>query len=247
MNTSIEQINEEKGQTWPQILKYNSGKYGDKHICMRYKQKGIWQPYTWKDYYTNVKFFALGLLSLGFEYGNKVLIIGDNAPQWYYSELAAQANHGISVGAYSDLTPSEIKYLAQNSEATFAVVEDQEQIDKILEIKKDLPLLKKVIYWDYKGLSHYNDPILTGYQQVLELGTQYDREHTGLFEQNVASGKADDICALVYTSGTTEPVPKGAIHTYKTMKACAECYLNLDPWYGDSRPQYWKSVLKGLH
>ena len=231
MTTEIEQVYREKGDTWLQILKYNYEKYGDNHIAMRYKQKGIWQPYTWKDYYINVKYFALGLLSLGFEPGDKVLIIGDNAPQWYYAELAAQANHGVSVGVYSDLISPEIKYIAQNSKARFAIVEDQEQVDKLLQIKDELPLLKRVIYWDYKGLAHYDDPILTGYEQVLELGRKYEVEHPGLFEQNVDTGSADDVCALVYTSGTTGPVPKGAVHTYRTMKAGADCYLHLDPWH----------------
>jgi long-chain acyl-CoA synthetase len=231
ITTNTVQIYKEKGDTWPKILKYNFEKYGDKHIAMRHKQRGIWKPFTWKDYYTNVKYLSLGFISLGLKPGDKVIIIGDNAPQWYYAELAAQAGHGVAVGVYSDLTPSEIKYLAVNSDAAFAIVEDQEQVDKFLEIKNDLPLLKKVIYWDHKGLSHYDNPILMGYQQVLEVGKQYDTEHRGLFEQNIASGNADDVCALIYTSGTTGPAPKGAIHTYKTMKAGAECYLNLDPWY----------------
>jgi long-chain acyl-CoA synthetase len=230
MTTEIEQVYREKGDTWPQILKYNYEKYGDSHIAMRYKQKGIWQPYTWKDYYLNVKYLALGLISLGFKPGDKVLIIGDNAPQWHYAELAAQSNHGASVGLYPDLNPSEIKYIAQNSEARFALVQDQEQVDKFLEIKNELPQLKKVIYWGYKGLTHYDDPILMGYEQVRQLGEKHGEEHPGLIEQNVESGSADDVCALVYTSGTTGAVPKGAVHTYRTMRAGAEYYLHLDPW-----------------
>ena len=160
---------------------------------MRYKHYGIWQSYTWKKYYLNVKYVALGLLSLGFEPGDKVLIIGDNAPQWYYAELAAQANHGASVGAYSDLIQSELKYIAQNSEARFAVVQDQEQVDKLLQIKDGLSRLEKVIYWNYKGLAHYDAPFLMGYEQLLQLGEQYEMEHPGLFEQNIETGKADDI------------------------------------------------------
>jgi long-chain acyl-CoA synthetase len=225
------QIFKEKGDTWPKVLKYNYEKYGDHHKAMRYKHYGIWQPYTWKDYYFNVKYLALGLLSLGFEPGDKLLIIGDNAPQWYYAELAAQANHGASVGIYSDLIPSEIEYIARNSEAGFAIVEDQEQVDKFLQIKNELPLLKKVIYWNYKGLSNYNDPVLTGYREVLQLGRTYEGQHPGLFEQNVEKGKVDDICAIVYTSGTTGAKPKGAIHTYKTLRTSTDYYLNLDPWY----------------
>ena len=231
MTTGIEQVYREKGDTWPKILKYNYEKYGDNHRAMRYKHYGIWQPYTWKDYYLSVKHLALGLLSLGFKPGDKVLIIGDNAPQWYYAELAAQANHGASVGLYSDLIPLEIKYIAENSEARFAIVEDQEQVDKFLQIKDELPLLKKVIYWSYKGLAHYDDHILVGYMQVLQLGEKYEEEHPGLFEQNVETGKADDVCALVYTSGTTGAAPKGAVHTYRTMRTGADYHLHLDPWH----------------
>ena len=229
--TSMEQLYKEKGDTWPKILKYNYETYGDHHRAMRYKHYGIWQPYTWKDYYLNVKYLALGLLSLGFEPGDHLLIIGDNAPPWYYAELAAQANHGASVGLYSDLITREIKYIAENSQARFALVENQEQVDKFLQIKDELPLLKKVIYWNYKGLAHYDDPILMGYRQVLQIGEKYEEEHPGLFEKNVETGKADDVCALVYTSGTTGPAPKGAVHTYRTMRTGADYHLYLDPWY----------------
>ncbi len=231
MTIKKEQLYKEKCDTWPKILKYNYERYGDTHKAMRHKRFGIWQPFTWKDYYLNVKYLALGLLSIGFEYGDKVLIIGDNAPEWYYAELASQSNHGVSVGLYGDSTPSEIKYIAENSEARFAIVQDQEQVDKLLQIKSQLPLLKRIIYWNYKGLAHYKDPILTGYREILEMGQKYDQEHPGLFEKNVESGSADDICAIVYTSGTTSPQPKGAIHTFKTMRICSEYHLRIDPWY----------------
>jgi long-chain acyl-CoA synthetase len=233
MTTGIEHVYGEKGDTWPKILTYNYEKYGDSRRAMRYKHYGIWQPYTWKDYYLSVKYLALGLLSLGFEPEDKLLIIGDNAPQWYYAELAAQAIHGVAVGLYSDLLPSEIRYIAGNSEARFAVVQDQEQVDKFLQIKDELPLLTKVIYWSYKGLTPYDDPILVGYNQVLKRGEQFEEEHPGVFERNVETGKPDDVCAIVYTSGTTEAVPKGAVHTYRTMRTGADYHLNLDPWSED--------------
>jgi long-chain acyl-CoA synthetase len=228
--TEIEQVPEEKGDTWPKILKYNYERYGDKGTAMRHKHHGIWQPYTWKDYYLNVKYLALGLISLGFKSGDKVLIVGDNAPEWYYSQLAAQSNHGVSVGLHPDSSPSEARYIAQNSQARFALVQDQEQVDKFLEIKDELPQLEKVIYWRYKGLGHYDDRILMGYKEVLKLGEEYEETHSGLFEQNIESGSADDVCAIVYTSGTTGFTPKGALHTYRTMMAGAEYYLHLDPW-----------------
>jgi long-chain acyl-CoA synthetase len=224
-------VHTEKGDTWPKILTFNYKKYGSRRRAMRHKHFGIWQPYTWKDYYSNVKYLALGLLSLGFKAGDKVLIIGDNAPEWYYAELAAQANHGVSVGVYSDLTPPEIKYLADNCEARFAVVQDQEQVDKLLQIKDTLPHLKKIIYWNYKGLVHADDHVLMGYRELLLLGEQYEKEHRGLFERNVETGDADDVCAIVYTSGATGTAPKGAVHTYRTIRVGAEYFLCLDPWY----------------
>jgi len=227
----MEHVHKEKGDTWPKVLKYNYENHGVNRIAMRHKHHGFWQRYSWKDYYLNVSHLALGLIAIGFKARDKVLIIGDNAPQWYYAELAAQANHGASVGVYSELLPSEIKYIAQNSEARFAIVQDQEQVDKLLQIKDDLPHLKKVIYWNYKGLAHYDDPILMGYEQVLELGRGYEAEHPGTFERNIESGDAGDVCAIVYTSGTTGAVPKGAVYSYRTMRAGADYYLHLDPWY----------------
>ncbi|MFC1863845.1 AMP-binding protein [Thermodesulfobacteriota bacterium] len=227
----MEQIFQARGDTWPKILKYNYEKYGENHRAMRHKHHGIWQPYTWKDYYENVKYIALGLLSLGLEPEDKVLIIGDNAPEWYYAELAVQSIHGVSVGLYSELMSVEIESIAKNSEAKFAIVEDQEQVDKLLELKDKLPLLKKIIYWNYKGLAHYNDPILAGCRQVAELGKKYGEQNQGIFENNVESGRADDVCAVVYTSGTTETSPKGAVHTFRTLMTGAFYYLQLDPWY----------------
>jgi len=220
----------DKGDTWPKVLKYNSEKYGDNRRAMRHKHFGVWHPHTWKDYYLNVKRLALGLLALGFEPENKILIIGDNAPQWYYAQLAAQANHGVSVGLFSDLLPVEIKYIAENSEASFAVIEGQEQADKFLQIKDALPRLKKVIYWNYKGLAPYDDDILVGYRDALQLGETYEAEHPGRFEQNVEAGRADDVCAIIYTAGTTGAAPKGAVHTYRTLRAGADYLLQLDPW-----------------
>jgi long-chain acyl-CoA synthetase len=226
----MKQHYKEKGDTWPKVLKYNYEKYGDQRRAMRHKYYGVWQPYTWKDYYLNVKHLALGLLALGMEPGDKVLIIGDNAPQWYYAELAVQANHGVSVGLFSDLLPQEIKTIAEDSDARFAVVEGQEQVDKFLDIKNALPQLKEVIYWSYKGLARYDDDILIGYKDVLTLGQTYETQNPGRFEQNVEAGQADDGCAIIYTAGTTGSALKGAIHTFRTLGVGAESLLQLDPW-----------------
>jgi long-chain acyl-CoA synthetase len=216
--------------TWPKILKRNAEKYGTSVRAMRYKHYGIWQTYTWQDYYQNVKYLALGLLDLGFRAGDRLLIVGDNAPEWYFAELAAQSNRGIAVGLYSDLCSSEVKYMTINSGAAYAMVEDQEQIDKILEIEKDLPVLKKIIYWKYKGLFNYKSPLLIGCRDVYARGREYEKDHPGLFEENVSNGKADDICALVYTSGATRENPRCAVHTHSTLRYGSESHLQYDRW-----------------
>jgi len=220
----------DRGDTWPQMLKYNSDKYGDRKKAMRHKHRGVWEPFTWQDYNRNVKYLALALLSRGFQVGDKAMIIGNTAPHWYFAELAIQANHGVAVGAHPACTPAEIEYISEHSKARFAIVEDQEQVDKLLQIKAKLPRLEKVIYWNYKGLAHYDDSILMGYRQALQLGEEYEKEHPGLYEQNVDTGKADDVCVIVYTYGTPGADPKGAFHTYHTMRSGAECCLQLHPW-----------------
>ncbi len=231
MTGGFEQDYTDNGDTWPKVLKYNYEKYGDHHRAMRHKHYGIWRSYTWKEYYLSVKDLALGMLALGFKPEDKLLIIGDNAPEWYYAELAAHSIHGVAVGLYSDSNPAEIRYISENADVRFAIVEDQEQVDKFLQIKDGLPLLEKVIYWNYKGLAHYDDDFLIGYRQVIQLGKGYEEENPGTFERNVEEGKADDVCAIVYTSGTTGDAPKGAVHTFETMRVGSEAFLGVDPWY----------------
>jgi long-chain acyl-CoA synthetase len=227
---SMEHLPAARGDTWPKVLKYNCETYGGRRRAMRHKHFGIWQPFTWEDYYLSVKKLSLGLLALGMRPGDKVLIMGDNAPQWYYAELAVQANHGAAVGMFSDLAPAEIKAIAGNTVARFAVIEGQEQADKFLQIAAGIPQLEKIVYWNSKGLVHYDSPLLVGWQQVIERGEAFEAGHPGCFEQNVGSGRSEEVCAVVYTAGTTGSEPKGAVHTYRTLRAGADYLLDLDPW-----------------
>ena len=116
--------------TLPKILRRNYQKYGNKGIAMRKKHLGVWKKYTWEDCYQAVKYFSLGLISLGLETGDKVAIIGDNDPQWFWSEFAAQAAGGVALGIFTDCTPPEVKYIVDHSESKFVVAKDQEQADK---------------------------------------------------------------------------------------------------------------------
>ena len=213
--------------TLPKLVRNNYEKWGN-GVAMAMKNLGLWQRYTWKDYYEKVKYFSLGLISLGLEPGDRVCIIGDNEPEWFWGEFAVQAAGGIATGIFVDSTPSEVKYIAKHSGAKFAIANDQEQTDKILEIKDELPELKKVIYWNPKGLRNYDDPIIIGFAEVMELGREYEETHPGLFEQNVEKGKGEDTAFIYYTSGTTD-LPKGAVLTHKALIKTAQGFVSRYP------------------
>jgi len=211
------------------------------------KKFGIWERYSWKESYQNVKYFSLGLVSLGLKPEDVVCMIGDNEPEWFWGEFATQSAGGIGTGIFVDSIPSEVEYIAKHSNAKFAIVNDQEQTDKFLEIRKNLPNLKKVIYWDPKGLKHYSDPILVSFNEVIELGKEYEEEHPQLFEQNVDRVAPDDIAFIYYTSGTTG-LPKGACLTHRSLINTARAFIDRFPlnegdnlmsnfpaaWVGDS-------------
>jgi long-chain acyl-CoA synthetase len=205
-----------EADTAPKLLLQSYQKYGDKRIALRKKEFGVWQAHTWKDYYEHVKYFCLGLISLGLGREDKVAIIGDNEPEWYFADLAVQSAGAMAVGIYTDSAAPEVKYVVGHSDSKFVVAKDQEQVDKMLSIKDELPKVEKVIYWDPRGLWDYDDPILTSFPEVEEMVKRYEEAHHGAFEQLVEQGKADDICLLMYTSGTTGE-PKGALITHKGL------------------------------
>jgi long-chain acyl-CoA synthetase len=223
-----------QNDTLPKLLKFNYETWGDTRIAMRHKDFGIWQQYTWKDYYENVKSFALGLKSIGFQPSDKICIIGDNEPEWFWAELACQALRGAAIGIFVDCIPEEVRYIVDHSESIFVVTRDQEQTDKIIQIREEIPRVRKVIYWDPKGMWSYDDPFIMSFDQVKRLGQEYERKSPGFFEKEVEQGKDEDLAIISYTSGTTGK-PKGAITTHKNLITTVSSWFQVEPWHFTDR------------
>ncbi len=215
--------------TFPKLLRRNFLKWGAKRVAYRYKDYGIWHELTWQDLYERIKYFALGLASLGFAPEDKIAICGENAPEWFMGQIAAQALGGASVGLYTDSIPAEQQFIIDHSDARIVMADDQEQVDKILSIRDEIPQVERVIYWVAKGMWGYEDPWLIGFDDVLELGREYERSHPGAFEACVEQTAADDVAVLLYTSGTTGQ-PKGSIVTYRNLLALFNGWSAALPW-----------------
>lgn len=214
-------------ETLPQFLIEHARQTPNKY-AMRERNYGIWQAITWGQYLEHVKHFCLGMVSLGLQPEEAIAIIGDNRPEWVIAELAAQSAGAKSIGLYQDSGVKEIIYIILHADVSFIIVEDQEQVDKILEMWSELRGVRKVIYYDPKGLRNYTEDFLISFQDVEQLGQLYDRDHPGWFEERVAQGKASDIAILSTTSGTTGD-PKLAALTHESMVSMGHNLMKVDP------------------
>jgi len=214
--------------TFPKLLVRNARRYGHGKVAMREKEFGIWQEVSWQQYHDRVKHFSLGLVSLGLARGDKVAIIGDNRPEWVFAEVAAQAAGAVPLGIYQDSTLKEVAYVIDHSDSTFVVAEDQEQVDKILEMKDQLPKVRYVVYTDPRGMRNYKEPFLLDFKEVENFGRELERKEPDLFERNVASSRGEDLALICYTSGTTG-FPKGAMLSFRNLLRMAANLMEVDP------------------
>ena len=214
--------------TLPKLLVRQCEKYGEEKVAMREKEFGIWRPITWAQYLENVKRIALGLVALGLEPNDKVIMIGDNRPQALWAEMAAMCAGGVGVWLFQDCLMEEVRYIVDHSDAKFYMAEGQEEVDKALAIRDQCPKLQKIIWDDPKGLRHYDDPMLMNLKDVMRLGRQKEKEDPGLFDRMVERAKGSNVCLLFYTSGTTA-LPKGALLTHYNMLTMGRNLMRVDP------------------
>jgi long-chain acyl-CoA synthetase len=225
----------------------------------REKHLGIWQTTDWATTAAQVRALACGLAALGFKRGMNLAVIGDNRPRLYWAMAAAQCLGGVSVPLYQDAPSADMAYVMDDAEIEFAVVEDQEQVDKLFEIKGSLPRLAHIVYEDERGMRNYDQPSLSAYAALQEIGRAYDHAHPEFFMNEIKAGAANDVAIMLYTSGTTGK-PKGVCQTHRAMMAAATGGAAFDKltaadevlsylpmaWVGDNLFSYAQALVTGF-
>ncbi len=215
--------------TLPQILFQQAKRFGSQKIAIREKMYGIWLSYSWEDYLRYTKQVALGLKSLGLRRGENIGIITDNHPEWLFTEMGAQAIGAITVNLFTSSIAKELAVMLNRIQAVFVVAQDQEQVDKLLEVKRDLPHVRKVIYIDQTGMRTYaGNPWLMSFKELLELGEKADQEQPQLFEEELWKGKPDEVALMIMTSGTTG-IPKLAMISHRSFTEIARKWVETAP------------------
>jgi long-chain acyl-CoA synthetase len=246
-------------KTFPQILLNNAKKFPPTHTAMREKDYGIWQSYSWQDCLEQVRDFALGLAALGFKRQDKMAVIGDNRPQLYWGLAACQSLGGIPVPLYQDAIYKELHYIVEHSGCRFALAEDQEQTDKLMHLKDEVPNLEYILYDDPRGLQNYKKDWLIAFTRVQEMGREFGRKNPDYFINEVNKGKSEDLAIIIYTSGTTGN-PKGTLIEYHAVMDAAKGFIEFEglteneeimaylpmAWIGDHIFSYGESFCAGF-
>lgn len=244
--------------TFPKLL-MNRKVLSSDRPAIREKDFGIWQTWNWAQVCDEVRNLACGLAAAGFKRGDKLAIVGDNRPRLYWGMAAAQCLGGVPVPLYQDSVVQEMEYVINHADVRFALVEDQEQVDKILELAPNCPKLEQIYYDDPRGLAHYTPKNLHTYDSLIEDGTKFEADNPGYLDSEINKGSKSDISVILYTSGTTG-FPKGVILTYQNILTTVinsiefdsltekeECLAYLPmAWVGDHIFSYAQSYVAGF-
>ncbi|MEI2741300.1 MAG: AMP-binding protein [Candidatus Competibacter sp.] len=216
----------ERLQTFPRLLFHHARTRGSAP-AIREKDLGIWQTWSWTGVAERVRALACGLAALGFKRGDNLAIIGDNRPHLYMMMSAAQCLGGVPVPLYQDAVAAEMLFVLNDAAIRFAAVEDQEQVDKLLEIREQAPQLEHIIYDDPRGMRHYNQPFIHDIHALMEMGRIHDRNHPDFLDAEIEQGQGNDVSVMLYTSGTTGQ-PKGVCQTHGAFIAAARGSMETD-------------------
>ena len=200
--------------------------------AMREKEFGIWKDISWGTYGEKAKYAGLGLFRLGLEKGDRVAIISENNPEWLYSDMGILAGGGVTVGIYPTDSPEQVEYVVGHSGSRFYIAEDEEQLDKILQVRENISHLEKIIVMDMEGLRHFKDPMVMSFDELLALGKEEDQQEPELFERLIRGPRPGDLAILIYTSGTTGP-PKGAMISHQNILSVMEMANEVNPGFED--------------
>jgi len=248
----------EQPDTFPRLLLHQANVRPDRP-AFREKDLGIWQTWTWAEVADEVRVLACGLAARGFRRGDRLAVTGDNRPRLYWAMMAAQALGGVPVPLYQDAVAAEMVFVLQDADIGFAVVEDQEQVDKLLEVLPQCPQLKHICFDDPRGLRHYAQTELTTFEDLQSAGREFAQRNPEFFADEIRKGRPSDVAVILYTSGTTGN-PKGVSQTHAAMIQTARvlvafdgfaesddilCYLPM-AWVGDFLYSYAQMHIAGF-